>query len=335
MVKNKYFIVFLLMLFHGFSGCDLKKDEITKLKMKQERNFLRDKYPKIPQEEILLQANGTGLYVELQQKYKAALAELKSDVEDNCGKLVVVVLTPQVGKASVLENQYGIPFILESCGALNIDCIDLTPSIAAKDLNELTQLPEDLHWSKSGSIYVASLFVDIIEKYRKYRSTKVFKDSSRSPTFGDLDPNMNEVVEGKNNLPFKLKTNKQGLRMDHNVTFPKKKQTILFLGNTWIYSPYLNNEFIATQLLQNIYPDKEILNAGYENYTIEDYESLYFEKARYAEPDVIILCTDGIDIVNNFFSQRNHYSRLLKPYPPSAEEKRFYNQIYNYSTPNN
>ena len=134
-------------------------------------------------------------------------------------------------------------------------------------------------------------------KYDAQKSSKLFKNEKKPETFGDLPPNQDEMVDGFKDEPYHLKVNGQGLRMNHNLTFPKKKQTILILGDGNIFCPYLNNELIPTDILQKRHPDKEIINAGVNHYTMDDYESLYREKARFTEADLVLVCTNGGDII--------------------------------------
>ena len=325
-------LLFVPVLFAA--GCRLKHRGNDEVAISLERRTILDRYPKTINDEILQQSSGNKAYTELQERYRSSLAAFKSTAENDCAKLVVVIISPEVGKVASLANNFGIPFILESCSSLNIECIDLTPAIANSDQPDIT-MQDEVNWSKNGSTYIANLFTTVILKYGNFRNTKSFPDSMYKRVGGDLPANDNEVLGGALNLPYRLRTNAQGLRMDHNISLPKKKQTILFLGNSVIYEPYLDNDFIATNLIQARFPDKEIINAGNEHYTLEDHLSLYAEKLRYAEPDVIFLCTDGHDILNYFFTQRNTYSRLKKSYPPSQAERTFYNEVFNNGAGNN
>ena len=101
----------------------------------------------------------------------------------------------------------------------------------------------------------------------------------------------------------------------------------MFMGNGQIYCPYLDDKMTPTALLQQKSPGKEFINAGYANYTIEDYLDLYMQKARYAEPDILVLCTSGEDVFSYFFTQRNRYSRIQKLYKPTPVEEEFYKQL--------
>ena len=99
------------------------------------------------------------------------------------------------------------------------------------------------------------------------------------------------------------------------------------MGNTGVSCPDLDDKLIPTYLLQQKYPAKEIINAGFHNYTMEDFLDLYMEKGRYTEPDILVVCTSGEDILNYFFTQRNRYSRIQKVYRPSDNEVEFYEHL--------
>ena len=316
-----------IVLFSG--GCHAKQKPLVNLAFISQRSAVVEKYPKIPHDEILQQIAGNRLYGELEQRYRRSLAALKTAVDGDCAKLVIIIITPEVGKYTTLSNTYGIPYIIHSCDALGIDCINLPADIAEKQNQDPSVAPDDGTWSKEGAAYLSTLLESAVARYNDYKSSKVFGAGKKPVTFGDLPPKNDEVIESDKNTQYHLTVNDQGLRMDHSLTFPKTKQTILLLGGTQLYSPFLDNDAIATTLLQKKMPGKEIVNAGNLNYTMDDYVSLYEEKARYTEPDLIFVCTNGDDILNFFFFQRNHYSRLTKIYDPSETELKFYNQLYN------
>jgi hypothetical protein len=64
-----------------------------------------------------------------------------------------------------------------------------------------------------------------------------------------------------------------------------------------------------------------MLNAANWGYSIDDYVSLYKEKAQFAEPDVVILTVNGNDILDMYFSHRNRFARNKQPQNPSETEK--------------
>lgn len=318
------FILLALPAMLLWSSCSDKKQ--AGLASRIARKSMADQFPKIPQDELLRDGKNSALYNELKDKYKQYLSALKTEVERDNAKLVVAVMSPEVGKFATAANTYGIPFITETCTNLGIDCVDYTPDISEWLEADPKHAPVESNFTKEGTAFMAGQLSGIIEKYSGYFSP-VRQTGPKPETFGDLNSKEDEVMDGEKNIPYRLTVNAQGLRMNHNLTFPKKKQTILFLGDGRIFNPYVDNEYIITELLQQKYPDMEIVNAGNLTYTMEDYYTLYVEKARFMEPDVVVVCTNGGDILDNYFSQRNKYSRSGRSYAPSQLERKFYQEI--------
>ena len=116
--------------------------------------------------------------------------------------------------------------------------------------------------------------------------------------------------------------------MDYDLAFPKAKQRILFIGDSGFFFPFLDNKDIATNLLQVKFPDKEFLNACNWGYALDDYITLFEERAKFTEPDVVMLQTSGTDILDMFFSHRNRFSRNPQAHQPSAVEKAYYESTF-------
>ena len=323
--KNTIWIVLLMALLG--SACRNGGKKLTGVTSRPARASLLEQYPKDPGEEILNELSGNGLYNELEDRYRQSLYDLHKAVNRDGAKLIVVILTPEVGKLLTPANAAGIPSIIKTCSLEGITCVDLSQVVSAQNPATITQMPNDSHWSKEGAAFVADQLAAIIKDNDSFTSDFQFPNGPRPATFGDLPPGKDEVLEGDKDIQYHLTVNAQGLRMNHNLVFPKKKQTILFLGDSQIFCPYLDNVDIPTELLQKRYPGKEMVNAGNVHYTIEDYLSLYTEKARYVEPDLAIVCTNGTDILDYFFTSRNKYSRSDKCYTPSEQEKQFYEQL--------
>jgi lysophospholipase L1-like esterase len=147
--------------------------------------------------------------------------------------------------------------------------------------------------------------------------------------FGDLQVNADEILDGGKDLPYRLVTNSQGLRLNYNVTFPKKKQRILLFGDSVFFCPFLDNEDGIAQQLQAMYPDAEIINTANWGYSIDDYLSLYQEKAKFLEADLVIVQTSGNDIMDYYFSNRLKLSRNKTNIQPSEAELALYKELYN------
>jgi hypothetical protein len=294
---------------------------------------LNKQYPAMPDAKIL--ENGgenSALYAELKAKYKSQLTQLKQEVEATGAKFVVILVTMEVGSGTTNSTRFGHPFIMQVCRELGIEYYDFSNDIARQDKAVITLAPKDGHWSRKGAVYFAGLLKPIFEKYKNHKCTTTYKDAERPETFGDLPPNDDEILDGGKDITYHVQANAQGLRMNHPVTFPKTKFRTLVLGGSYMYSPFLDNNYITTVILEDMLPNTEILNAGMINGTVDDYLSLWREKARFSEPDLVIMHTNGSDITDLYFSNRNHLARSHKPYPPTETERKFYDATFNHQS---
>jgi hypothetical protein len=290
-------------------------------------NNFKDEYPEVPDGNQLFTGDANdSLYTELKQRYVNDLNGLKTAVEANGAKLIVVLITPEVGAAATRVNKALTPFIQQTASEKGIEFFDLTKTLETYKPEEITQIPKDGHWSVKGAAVIADALVPVLSKYDAHRSTAKF--DTRPETFGDQEPNTDQVLDGGKDLPYHVVTNKQGLRMQGDVQFPKTKQRILFLGDSQLFSPFLDNEQTTIGVLQQKMPNKELLNAAFIGYTLEDYLSLYNQKGKFTEADIVVVGTNPNDLADYFFSQRNKMSRSQKPYAPSAIESATYKKLF-------
>ncbi|MCJ7728999.1 MAG: hypothetical protein MUO27_03850, partial [Sedimentisphaerales bacterium] len=206
-----------------------------------------------------------------------------------------------------------------------LEFIDLSEEYQKYPLDVLTLIPDDGHLSRFGHQVVADKLSEHIDKCSDYRTTFQFK--KRPSLFGDLTPNDNRIWQIKPAMPYRVTTNKQGLRMDHDLAFPKKKQRILVLGDSMTFGPYLPNHHTYPYLLEKKYSDKEVINAGVPGFTITGELSLFVERARYAEPDITVLQVLDNDISGLFFFKKNESDRKKRDHQPSELEKKFLEQF--------
>lgn len=312
-------------------GCEEKKTTATvSADLSQEREELLKTYSQVPDASAILQAGDSGMavYALCQQLYADQLTALKKEADAIGAKLMVTILSPEIGESVTKSTREGIPFIMETAARLGLEAYDFTTPLAGYTAKQITQMPLDGHWSVEGSKIIAALYQPVIAAAGTVKSTKTFTDAERPATFGDLDPNQDVALDGGKNIPYQLITNSQGLRMKTPLVFPKTKQRVLLLGDSQVYSPFLDNDQIFTNLLQQQFPDKEIMNAGVIGYTLDDAVGLLAEKAKYSEPDLIILVTNPNDIGDFYFAQRNRMARSKKAFAPTATELALYQQLY-------
>ncbi|GAA4462258.1 hypothetical protein GCM10023093_08490 [Nemorincola caseinilytica] len=333
-IQLKFPIIFCLL---ACMACGGRKpaEQINELAQKIGRTSMVEDYPKVPQEEILLDMPASQVYFQLQQRYTNHLNALKAATTRDEVRLLVLVMTPEVGKYATQANTYGIPYILQICTNAKVDVQNITPAIAEwSSSDDGINTPMYGNWSKQGTSFAAGQIANILAEYSGYRSPTTYGSAQRPATFGDATKdntgidNVNDLPHGGDKTPYRLHLSKQGLRMDNELSFPKTRQRIVFMGDSRIFNPFLDDEYTITYRLQARFPGIEIVNAGNISCCMDDYATLYEEKLRYAEPDVLVVCTNGGDILDEYFTHRNRFSRNKKCYKPTEAEVNFYKKTY-------
>jgi lysophospholipase L1-like esterase len=201
----------------------------------------------------------------------------------------------------------------------------MTSTFSRYQGKDILLLPENGHLSRYGNRVIAKELTKHFSG-EKHRAHFIFT-SARPKIMGDLRPNEKgswDIVEG---LPFRVYTNAQGFRNTFNIDFPKTKQRVLVLGDSFTFGPYLPNHDTYPALLNKHFKDKEFINAGKPGYTIIQQSSLFLERAKYVEPDITLLQVLDNDLCDLFFFKLNQYKRTKKEYVPSDLETEFFNTL--------
>ncbi|MBU1863210.1 MAG: SGNH/GDSL hydrolase family protein [Candidatus Omnitrophica bacterium] len=176
-----------------------------------------------------------------------------------------------------LVRKYTIPYL------------DVTEPLSIYEPETVYLLPEDTHLSRFSNQVLARLLKDFITPYINHRSGVQY--TSRPALLGDLKPNDNSIWTIKEELPYRVITNRQGLRRKEEVSFPRSSELtrVLCIGDSVTFCPYLSNHDCYPQLLEKSIDGVEVINAGNAGYTICDEFSYLMERGKYVEPDIIIL----------------------------------------------
>jgi hypothetical protein len=288
-----------------------------------EREEMIKKYSEVPREEM---EKDPALMTELKTRYKQHMATMNQKVGSTGAKLVIMYMTPEVGNSMTSVQRMGRTFLKNTCLEMGIDFIDVTKNLADKDPTVITNHPIDGHFSKVGAKIIAEDLEKMLPKYAAQKATATY--AKRPDVFGDQEPNQNKVLDLGKKIPFKMVINKQGLRQNKEVTFPKTKTRFLFVGDSGFFFPFVDNNDMAHELLQAKMPQFDFVNACNWAYAIDDYITLWDEKAKYVEPDVVVMQTSGSDILDMYFSNRNRFSRNPQAHQPTALEKAFYERTF-------
>lgn len=279
----------------------------------------------------LPQGIGEALYSdmgkELLHQFKAEYEEnfkLLVEEANNIGSKLAVLYIPS-GSMDSASSKDSRQFYTELALKYGVDFIDATDEFLEYPIDVVTLSPENGHLSRFGDKIIVEKISEYIDAYNDYRMS--FRFDSRPKLFGDLSPNDDSVWEMKPNMPYHVITNSQGLRMDYDLIFPKEKQRILVLGDSYTFGPYLDNHDTYPVLLDKKYSDKEVINAAKSGYTILDEASLFIERAKYVEPDIVILQVLDNDIYGLFYFKFNQFDRNKKGRQPSKLETEFLNNL--------
>lgn len=299
----------------------------TSCSNKMKKNDSNDsEYNQVPREELLQNTPlAQSVYGQLKQQYTDHVLKLKSAAEANGSKFLMLYLTPECGNSLTAAQRRGKEYIESFMTTNQILCKDLT-SVVENRL-ELTLMPKDGHWSKTGAQVIATELNAWLRTFQGYQATPNASLQPKPAVFGDLEPNQDIILDGGKDLPYRMITNAQGLRSTSNISFPKKKQRIILLGDSELFCPFLDNQDGIAEQLQAIYPEAEIVNTANWGYSVDDYLSLYREKVQYLEGDIVVMATNGNDIIDLFFTNRKMLGRKKQGFP-SEEEKAFYHSIF-------
>lgn len=302
----------------------------NKLRLKVLSKMAEIKIGGLPPEDALGQAfygpEGLMLRTALKQEYEDNFQQLLSEVTAVGAKLAVLYLPSDNYKHSFGQNElrsfyallaqkYAVPFL------------DLTDDFFVFDEEVPMLLPENGHLSRFGNQLVVKKLTALIDQNTDFRALFYFQN--RPKLLGGLSPNDQSIWLYDFYMPYRVKTNKQGFRMAYDLTFPKQKQRLLFLGDSFTFGPYLANHETYCGLLQKKYPNKEIINAGVAGYTITDELSLFQERAKFAEPDLVFLQVLDNDLFGLFFLKRNEFDRKRQVKEPTPVEIDFLNKVKN------
>ncbi len=146
------------------------------------------------------------------------------------------------------------------------------------------------------------------ERYRneQQETTSVLGvvDTAFSPEgLGDLVPHQDGIWTFRQEMPYHVKTNEQGLRNDEDINMSDEVFRILAVGDSFTFGPFVNNPetwsaWLQTTLNRQFYPDAEyqVLNAGFPGYTITDVTAYLKDKGLDTQPQLVILDVTPNDV---------------------------------------
>lgn len=267
----------------------------------------------------LYRDSGKELLTEFKNEYEENFKLLNDEV-NRIGSKLIVVYVPSDNYKETWKSDDNRKFFKELSLKYKVAYIDAMEEFLKFPVEQITLLPENGHLSRFGNQILANYLSEFL-KDQKNISTFTF--DKLPEVMGDLKPSSNDVWYQMETIPFRVYVNKQGFRNTFDILFPKKKQRILILGDSFTFGSYNPNIHTYPEMLNKIFPDKEFINAGIGGYSIPDEASLFLERAKYTEPDIVILQVLDNDIYGLISSKKNQFDRKGKKYSPSDAEIKF------------
>lgn len=239
------------------------------------------------------------------------------------GAKVIVLYLPVFGEEELSEDLR--IFLHREADRYNTFFVDVTHDVLAYPQEDVTLKPVDGHYSRFGNRIIASRLADVIRTHFPGFVSPV-KLNKRPRLLGDLKPNQDTVWEIKEHMAFSLISNAQGTRneKDFDITSPEGKQRVLVLGSSVAFGPYLPNHDTFPAQLERMLPGTEVINAAFGGYIITDKYTLLRDRAKFANPDIIVLQVSPADVTNFLYFKRNEFDREKKIWKPSEPEKKFF-----------
>lgn len=310
-------VVLATALYHNKSRHPLAWIHVTRLAVNKVR-MVRAEYRRrevlkdlghLPRDfwDLLYGDPGRRLLSEFQASYAAQFAALAEECRRADAKLRVLYLPSVEFWGNGRIEAVNVAFFDSLSRAHGVEFLNATPEFRKLPEVASTFLPEDAHLSRLGHQVTANFLAGALEGDRHRSSVH---HGSRPRLLGDLPGGLRELRElGKYERPYWLLTNPQGFRNPFPVEFPKGRQRILLLGDSFTFGPFLPEQDTYSGFLNRMSKDREFLNAGVEGYTIADEAALFAERARFSEPDLVVLQVLDNDIPGFFSFHRNEMRR--------------------------
>jgi lysophospholipase L1-like esterase len=267
---------------------------------------------------------GRELLAYLQERYRECFSQLVKDTAALGSKLAVLYI-PSDFKPDSPGRERCRSFYQDLSREYRLDFLDLSEVFRQYPVEAVTLLPQNGHLSRFGNRLVAAEVAKFLEQQKDHRLGISFDQRPR--LLGDLKPQDDQIWLYVPAMPYRVVTNSQGLRMNYDLEFPKKKPRVLCLGDSFTFGPYLPNHDTYPGLLQQMFPDKEIINAGVCGYNIADEVSLLKERAKYCEPDIIIFQVLDNDLEDFLYFKRRVFARERKDYQPTSQEQEYFRRL--------
>lgn len=298
------------------------KEWIEYRQVEKQRRIAREKVDRLKLPSGLFEAffseEGTNIREHFMALYERDFAQLVGEVNKIGSKLVVFY---PAGESDDEKTTFHREFFSILAKKYSVDFVDMGSILRPYSIETISLSPFDPHFSRFGNYLLAVRLKKHLDTLSDYRLGNPLQSDVR--VFGDLEPGLDQIWEPKLGVPYRVKANKYGFRMDYDFPIETSKQKILILGDSASFGPYLPGHDTFPAILDRMIPEATVMNGGISGYTITSELSQFSDKAKYVNPDIVVLEVIGNDLTDLFFFKRNIFNRDGKVIAPSLTENQF------------
>lgn len=266
---------------------------------------------------LYLSPVGAELLAHFQGRYAAHLDRLLAAVRETGAAPLALYLPSGDYLRDGAVGQICREIFRNLCRTRDLEFIDATEAFQKFDPLDAMLIPDDGHLSRLGS----RIAVDVLAP-RLSRVERTAKFPAKDGLYGDHAPGA-AIWDVHPAMPYRVFVNRQGLRNNRDADFPKQRPRVLFLGDSFLFGPFLPNHDTIPEQLARRFPHIEFLNGAVSGYTVSDYESLFAERAQFAAPDLVVIEMLDNDLHDFFWFKRADFDRKKEKPEPHPLEKAF------------
>ncbi|MGB0578489.1 MAG: SGNH/GDSL hydrolase family protein [Limisphaerales bacterium] len=276
--------------------------------------------------------DGEGIRAHLTGEYERWFLRLQKACQQADSKLVVLYIPvprwPERGSPLSVSEKFCRGYFRDLSAKHRVEFWDAAELIHTNDATVISLYPEDPHLNTTGNHLVAAYLRTRLAEVASIRSKTKYSPQPGA-LYGDFLPNQNRIEEGA--IPIRRITNSHGCRGLRDLDAEKKRQRILFLGDSFTYGTGVESFESFPAILERQVKDVEFLNAGKYGYTIVDEATLFEERARHCAPDITVLQVLDNDLIGLLSYKLNSFSRerTKQPFQPTEEELTFLKKFLN------
>ena len=255
----------------------------------------------------------------LKDSYKKEFESLNKILQKR--NIPIIILWIPTNKSKKINNSYQKFFqeLSEKNNLPFISFIDLLKFPREKIYLE----PYNDHLTRFSNIFIANK----INEYIKNNNFKKKGTLKCDEINGMFKKNKREIFSIIPEVPYLMQTDQFGFRSSLPEKFSKEKSTILIVGDSFTFGPYLSSYDTYPAILNSKLNNWNIINGGVSSFSIKSERYLIENNLKCLNPSIVILQVLDNDIADMAASIYNEYNFKNEIIEITDLEKLFYENL--------